>query len=61
MARMIVTAPDYVKKKYNLKKLKELETLVADAVEIVSLMSPRVLSYPIPTSWESQRNHPHAA
>ncbi|KOS17734.1 Homocitrate synthase [Escovopsis weberi] len=34
MARMIVTAPDYVKSKYNLKELKALETLVADAVQI---------------------------
>lgn len=36
MARMIVTSPDYVKSKYNLKELKALETLVADAVQIVS-------------------------
>jgi homocitrate synthase len=34
MARMIVAAPDYVKNKYNLKMLKEIEDLVADAVEI---------------------------
>ncbi|KAL2759700.1 hypothetical protein ACRALDRAFT_1060295 [Sodiomyces alcalophilus JCM 7366] len=34
MARMIVTAPDYVKSRYKLEKLKELETLVADAVQI---------------------------
>ncbi|KAM5356134.1 hypothetical protein ACJ41O_002780 [Fusarium nematophilum] len=34
MARMIVTAPDYVKSKYNLKSLKSLEELVADAVQI---------------------------
>jgi hypothetical protein len=34
MARMVVTAPEYTKSKYNLKELKALETLVADAVEI---------------------------
>lgn len=34
MARMVVTAPDYVKSKYNLKSLKSLETLVADAVQV---------------------------
>ncbi|EGO54326.1 hypothetical protein NEUTE1DRAFT_68872 [Neurospora tetrasperma FGSC 2508] len=34
MARMIVTSPDYVKSKYKLHKLKELEDLVAEAVEI---------------------------
>ncbi|ROT43560.1 homocitrate synthase [Sodiomyces alkalinus F11] len=34
MARMIVTAPDYVKSHYKLEKLKEIETLVADAVQI---------------------------
>ncbi|KAJ3494751.1 hypothetical protein NLG97_g3875 [Lecanicillium saksenae] len=34
MARMVVTAPEYVKSKYNLKELKSLETLVADAVQI---------------------------
>ncbi|KAI1345924.1 hypothetical protein F5Y01DRAFT_299265 [Xylaria sp. FL0043] len=34
MARMVVTAPDYVKSKYNLKALKSLETLVADAVQV---------------------------
>ncbi|KAL7930264.1 hypothetical protein V8C35DRAFT_283629 [Trichoderma chlorosporum] len=31
MARMVVTAPEYVTKKYNLKVLKSLEELVADA------------------------------
>lgn len=35
MARMVVTSLDYVKDKYNLKELKSLETLVADAVQIV--------------------------
>ncbi|KAI0451084.1 HMGL-like-domain-containing protein [Xylaria acuta] len=34
MARMVVTAPDYVKSKYNLKALKSLEILVADAVQV---------------------------
>lgn len=34
MARMVVSAPDYVTKKYNLKALKSLEELVADAVQI---------------------------
>lgn len=34
MARMIVSAPEYVKSKYKLKKLRDLETLVAEAVEV---------------------------
>lgn len=34
MARMVVTSPDYVKSRYNLKALKSLETLVADAVQV---------------------------
>ena len=34
MARMIVSAPDYVKSKYKLHKLRDLETLVAEAVEV---------------------------
>ncbi|KAI0514697.1 homocitrate synthase [Xylaria bambusicola] len=34
MARMIVTAPEYTKAKYNLMELKALETLVADIVQI---------------------------
>jgi homocitrate synthase len=34
MARMIVAAPDYVKGKYKLHKLKEIENLVAEAVEV---------------------------
>ena len=34
MARMLVADRDYVKSKYNLEKLKEVEDLVADAVEI---------------------------
>ncbi|KAA8905342.1 HMGL-like-domain-containing protein [Sphaerosporella brunnea] len=34
MARMVVAAPDYVKSKYKLHKLKELENLVAEAVEV---------------------------
>lgn len=35
MARMVVTAPEYVKSKYKLRELKALEVLVADAVQIV--------------------------
>ncbi|CCH58387.1 hypothetical protein TBLA_0A05940 [Henningerozyma blattae CBS 6284] len=34
MARMIVAAPEYVKDKYNLKMLRDIENLVADAVEV---------------------------
>nr|POF03026.1 homocitrate synthase, mitochondrial [Quercus suber] len=34
MARMIVAAPEYVKGKYRLEKLKEIEDLVAEAVEV---------------------------
>ncbi|KAK2062403.1 homocitrate synthase [Colletotrichum caudatum] len=34
MARMIVAAPEYTKSKYKLHKLKELEDLVAESVEI---------------------------
>ncbi|KAI1767043.1 hypothetical protein GGR53DRAFT_518655 [Hypoxylon sp. FL1150] len=34
MARMVVTAPEYVTKKYNLKALKEVEELVASAVQV---------------------------
>lgn len=34
MARMIVADPEYVKGKYRLEKLKEIEDLVAEAVEI---------------------------
>lgn len=34
MARMVVTAPQYVTKKYNLKVLKEVEELVASAVQV---------------------------
>ena len=34
MARMIVADRDYVKSKYKLEKIKEIEDLVADAVEI---------------------------
>ncbi|KAK4665660.1 homocitrate synthase lys21 [Podospora pseudopauciseta] len=34
MARMVVTSPEYVKSKYKLHKLKELEDLVAEAVQI---------------------------
>ncbi|KAK3292433.1 HMGL-like-domain-containing protein [Chaetomium fimeti] len=34
LARMVVSAPDYVKSKYKLPLLKEIEDLVAEAVEI---------------------------
>lgn len=34
MARMIVADHDYVTKRYNLHKLKELEELVADSVQV---------------------------
>ena len=34
MARMIVAAPDYVKSKYKLHKIRDLENLVAEAVEV---------------------------
>ncbi|AJV08153.1 AQG_2a_G0007810.mRNA.1.CDS.1 [Saccharomyces cerevisiae] len=34
MARMIVAAPDYVRSKYKLHKIRDIENLVADAVEV---------------------------
>jgi homocitrate synthase len=34
MARMVVVASEYTKSKYRLEKLKDLETLIASAVEI---------------------------
>jgi homocitrate synthase len=34
IARMMVADPDYVKSKYNLPMLREIENLVAEAVEI---------------------------
>ncbi|OBA26129.1 homocitrate synthase mitochondrial precursor [Hanseniaspora valbyensis NRRL Y-1626] len=34
MARMIVSAPDYVKSKYKLHKIRDIENLVADAVQV---------------------------
>ncbi|KOH00196.1 homocitrate synthase LYS20 [Saccharomyces eubayanus] len=34
MARMIVAAPEYVKSKYKLHKIRDIENLVADAVEV---------------------------
>jgi hypothetical protein len=34
MARMIVADHDYVSKHYNLQKLKEVEELVAEAVQV---------------------------
>ena len=39
---MIVTSPDYVKSRYKLSQLKALETLVADAVQIVRLSLTRL-------------------
>lgn len=36
MARMITVDRDYVISKYKIKKLKEIEDLVADAVEVNS-------------------------
>lgn len=40
MARMIVADHDYVTKRYKLHKLKELEELVADAVQVCHLDQP---------------------
>lgn len=34
MARMIVADHEYVSKRYNLQKLKEVEELVAEAVQV---------------------------
>lgn len=34
MARMIVSAPEYVKNKYKLHKIRDIENLVADAVQV---------------------------
>ncbi|QPG75795.1 homocitrate synthase lys21 [Brettanomyces nanus] len=34
MARMVVSSPDYVKSKYKLTKIRELETLVAETVKV---------------------------
>jgi len=34
LARMVVTSPEYVKGKYNLKMIKEIEDMVAEAVEV---------------------------
>lgn len=34
MARMVVTAPEYTKNKYDLPKLKEIEEYVASVVEV---------------------------
>lgn len=42
MARMIVADHDYVTKRYKLHKLKELEELVADAVQVRYLDQPRL-------------------
>lgn len=43
MARMIVADHDYVTKRYKLHKLKELEELVADAVQVCHLDQPWTL------------------
>lgn len=34
MARMVVSAPEYTKSKYNLKMLKEIEEYVASCVQV---------------------------
>jgi len=34
LARMVVTSPDYVKSKYNLRMIKDIEDMVAEAVEV---------------------------
>ncbi|KIM94321.1 hypothetical protein OIDMADRAFT_34891 [Oidiodendron maius Zn] len=34
LARMVVTSPEYVKSKYNLRMIKEIEDMVAEAVEV---------------------------
>jgi homocitrate synthase len=34
LARMVVTSPEYVKSKYNLKMIKDIEDMVAEAVEV---------------------------
>lgn len=34
MARMVVTSPDYVKSKYKLRMIKEIEDMVAEAVQV---------------------------
>ena len=39
MARMIVTDHEYVTKKYNLHKLKEIEELVAESVEVLKILA----------------------
>lgn len=47
MARMMVGSRDYVLERYKLHKLKEIEDMVADAVQIVSAHSPN-RSSPLP-------------
>jgi len=34
LARMVVTSPEYVKSKYNLRMIKDIEDMVAEAVEV---------------------------
>ncbi len=40
MARMVVTAPEYTKAKYNLPMLKEIDEYVASVVEVNIPVSP---------------------
>lgn len=50
MARMIVADHEYVSKRYNLHKLKEVEELVAEAVQVCSQVHKhpcQVLTYSI--------------
>jgi hypothetical protein len=47
MARMIVADHEYVSKRYNLHKLKEVEELVAEAVQVFILSS---VEEPVPSS-----------
>ncbi|KAL3962418.1 hypothetical protein ACCO45_003941 [Purpureocillium lilacinum] len=50
LARMLVTSPDYVKSKYKLHLIKEIEDLVAEAVEVnTPSTTPSPASAPSPT------------
>ena len=40
---MIVESPDYVKSRYKLHKLKEIEDLVANTVQVKSILSRAIL------------------
>lgn len=54
MARMVVTAPEYTKSKYNLKELKSLESLVADAVNInIPFNNPVTQVSPLAKDWKT--------